>query len=171
MMRQICKQVLTIERLKRLFLVLLTGFLLVAPTLLPAWARSSALQRQIVTDPLSGVAINGYDPVSYFTDAEPLLGRSEFELIWKGVPWFFVSAANRDVFRRSPQIYAPQFGGYGLMGLSRGYLSDGNPRIYAILAQRLFLFHSTSNRDAFLLSQQSAYRKAANNWTILSVDL
>lgn len=167
MMRQMCKQVLTIKRLKRLFLLVLTAFVLVLPTVAPGTATST-VQRKIVTDPLSGVAINGFDPVSYFTDTEPQPGRAEFEFSWKGVPWFFVSAANRDVFRKSPEVYAPQFGGYGLMGLARGYLSDGNPRIYKVLGQRLFLFHSTTNRDAFMLSQQSAYRKAASNWTVLS---
>lgn len=171
MMRQMCKQVLTIHRLRAVFLLVLVGLVLPVSSISPSNANNANLQRKIVTDPLSGVAINGYDPVSYFTEAAPLDGQPEFELIWAGVPWFFASAANRDIFRRAPEIYAPQFGGYGLMGLARGYLSDGNPRIYAILGQRLFLFHSTSNRDAFMLAQQGAYRKAANNWAVLSIDL
>ncbi len=41
-------------------------------------------------------------------------------------------AANRDVFMRNPEIYAPQFGGHCVTSLARGYLSDGKPRLYVI---------------------------------------
>ena len=42
------------------------------------------------------------------------------------------------------------------MSLSRGYLSDGKPRLYAIEALKLYFFYSTANRDAFLLSKSEA---------------
>lgn len=132
---------------------------------------AGTLSNAIVIDPLSGVAIGGYDVVSYFTEEEPLVGRPEFEYVWRGVPWYFANAANRDVFAGSPAIYAPQFGGYGLMGLARGYLSEGNPRVYEILGGRLFLFYSSSNKDAFMLSQKAGYERAAQSWSVLSQDL
>lgn len=124
-----------------------------------------------VTDPLSGVALGGFDPVSYFTEDTPKPGNETFAYEWGGVPWYFVNAANRDVFERAPEIYAPLFGGYGVMGLSRGYLTEGNPHIYRIEAGRLMLFHSTGNREAFGLSPRQAYEQAAANWPELSKDL
>lgn len=167
MMRQICKQMLTIQPRWHivLFCVLALGLAR------PGFSATSSFNSLIVTDPLSGVANGGYDPVSYFTDTEPLAGRPEFEYDWNGVPWYFANPANRDIFRRSPEIYAPLFGGHGAMGLARGYISDGNPRIYAILGNRLFLFYSTGNRDAFLLSQKSAYAKANENWEFFALEL
>jgi len=167
MMRQICKQMLTNFLSRNIVFACAFVFALAAP----GFSATSSFNELIVTDPLSGVANGGYDPVSYFTDAEPLSGRPEFEYDWGGVPWHFASPANRDIFKRSPEIYAPQFGGHGTMGLARGYLSDGNPRIFAVLGSRLFLFYSTGNRDAFLLSQRSAYVKAEENWAFLSRDL
>lgn len=134
-------------------------------------AAGSAIVNTYVSDPLSGAAIGGYDPVSYFTDGEPLPGRPEFEYWWEGLPWYFANAANRDVFLRNPEIYAPAFGGYGVMALSRGYLSAGNPRISLVTAGQLFLFHSTANRDAFVISQRAAYEKALQNWGELSEEL
>ncbi len=177
MMRQMGKQKLTIARavttrggavlgkLRRLVLALGLGAVLSV-----SHASSIGLSTGIVTDPLTGVALFGFDPVSYFTEEEPLVGLSAFELEWGGASWLFANAANRDVFRKSPEIYAPQFGGYGLMVLSRGYLSDGKPRIFALLGSRLFLFYSTSNRDAFMASQRKAYTDAVTNWTRLSAD-
>jgi|GEM_PF-260546 len=138
---------------------------------LPAEAVSHGTSSIYVVDPLTGVALNGYDPVSYFTGDQPVTGRPEFELVWGGVSWFFASGANRDVFLRAPEVYAPQFGGHGTMGLARGYLSDGNPLVYAVIADRLFLFYSTANRDAFMQAQRASYERALRNWEFLSSDL
>jgi hypothetical protein len=158
MMRQIGKEILTIA-------ALVTGLLAVAPV------SAQSVITAIVTDPLSGVAIDGYDPVTYFTDADPKEGVPDFEYYWGGVPWYFVSAANRDVFMRAPEVYAPQFGGYCLMALSRGYLSDGKPGIYVVRGNRLYLFYSAANRDAFELSETEAAAKAEANWPNLSATL
>lgn len=136
--------------------------------LLAGFARADEALSDFVTDPLTGVAIEGYDPVSYFIDREPRQGRPDFEYVWSGVSWYFVSAANRDVFARNPTTYAPQFGGHCLMSLSRGYLSDGKPRLYLIEALRLYFFYSTANRDAFLMSKSEALKLAEANWQNLS---
>jgi YHS domain-containing protein len=149
MMRQIGKQILTIA----------AGLLLLATA-----ARADGLITSIVTDPLTGVAIDGFDPVSYFTDAEPQPGLPDYEYDWGGVPWYFESAANRDVFARNPQIYAPQYGGHCLMSLSRGYLSDGKPRLYVVEGLKLYFFYSAANRDAYLMARSAAVSDAEKNW-------
>lgn len=154
-MRQTGKQILTI----------------VAWLLLAALARADDVLTDIVTDPLTGVAMEGYDPVSYFIAAEPQQGLPDFEYVWSGVSWYFASAANRDVFARNPTTYAPQYGGHCVMSLSRGYLSDGKPRLYLIEALKLYFFYSTANRDAFLLSKAEALKLAQDNWQNLSKGL
>ena len=151
MMRQIGKQILTIAA----WLALATAGL------------ADGLVTTIVTDPLTGVAIDGYDPVSYFIAPDPQQGVSDYEYDWGGVPWYFQSAANRDVFARNPEVYAPQFGGHCLMSLSRGYLSDGKPRLYVVDGLKLYFFYSSANRDAFLLSKVPAIAAAAKNWPVL----
>jgi len=133
--------------------------------------RADSLVTTIVTDPLTGVAMDGYDPVSYFTGGDPQLGNPDYEYDWGGVPWYFASAANRDVFSRNPEVYAPQYGGHCLMSLSRGYLSDGKPRLYVIDALKLYFFYSAANREAFLLSRSDALAAAAKNWPGLAKDL
>ncbi len=130
--------------------------------------HAASILTAIVSDPLTGVAIDGYDPVSYFTEKEPLVGKPDFELVWAGVPWHFASAANRDAFARAPEIYAPRYGGHCAMAMARGYLSDGNPRIYALKDQRLYLFYSGANRDAFLLSPYAALGESERRWPELS---
>ena len=155
MMRQIGKQILTIA---------LWAFLAVS-------AHGQAGANIFVNDPLTGVAIEGYDPVSYFIEPAPRPGKPEFEYQWGGTSWYFESAANRDVFARNPTTYAPQFGGHCATSLSRGYLSDGKPRLFVIEALKLYFFYSTANRDAFLLSKSGTIEKAEANWVALSEGL
>ncbi|RYE61167.1 MAG: hypothetical protein EOP20_00455 [Hyphomicrobiales bacterium] len=159
MMRQICKQILTMSGAVLLLLAFAAG------------AQAQSLVTAIVTDPLTGVAIDGYDPVSYFTESQPLQGSPEFEYHWGGVPWYFASAANRDVFERNPDVYAPQHGGHCEMSLARGYLSDGKPRIYVIEGMKLYFFYSAANREAFLLSPTEALTKAEEAWSTLPARL
>ncbi len=103
--------------------------MLVVATALNGSVRAESVVTRIVTDPLTGVALDGFDPVTYFTEPLPRLGKPDYEYYWGGVPWYFVTAANRDVFIRAPDVYAPQHGGHCEMSLARGYLSDGKPQI------------------------------------------
>lgn len=167
MMRQMGKQRLTINAWYGCFAFII--FMMMSIEAI--YAQTSTTVTTYVTDPLSGVAIEGYDPVAYVTDDQAQLGRSEYEYYWSGVPWYFVSQANRDVFIKDPEIYAPLFGGYGITAVSRGFLSEGNPRIFVVAGDRLMLFHSSGNREAFLLSQRETYEKAAKNWEKLKRDL
>ena len=160
MMRQKRKQNLTITRLL-VVLSLAIGLGFSLPT------NAAGLVTAIVTDPLTGVALEGYDPVSYFTEPDPVQGTPDFEYQWGGVPWYFASAANRDVFIRNPEIYAPQFGGHCVTSLSRGYLSDGKPRLYAISGMKLYLFYSVANREAFFQSEEKSLQDASGGWAEL----
>jgi YHS domain-containing protein len=65
-----------------------------------------------VNTTLFGVAIKGYDTVAYHTEGRALKGSSEFSHKWNDAKWYFVSAANRDLFSKDPERYAPQYGGY-----------------------------------------------------------
>ncbi len=166
MMRQKRKQNLTITGLIGA-LAMICGLGLAATAV-----QAASLVTAIVTDPLTGVALDGYDPVSYFTDPDPQPGVRDFAYEWQGVPWFFASAANRDVFMRNPEIYAPQYGGHCVMSLSRGYLSDGKPRLYAITGMKLYLFYSLANREAFFASGDGrAIADADFRWPELSKGL
>ena len=97
-MRQTGKQILTLP-------AMIAVLLLSAVFAHPAAAQSSRIVTSIVTDAMSGVALGGYDPVSYFTSIEPLTGDAAFEVEWGGVPWHFANAANRDVFVNTPEAF------------------------------------------------------------------
>ncbi|MBE7733150.1 YHS domain-containing (seleno)protein [Devosia faecipullorum] len=142
--------------------------------LFPAMVGESAAQSvtsYVLSDPLTGLAIGGMDPVSYFTEPAPLPGRPELEQEWMGAPFLFASEANRDIFQRNPEIYAPQYGGHGAMSMARGFVSDADPAIYTLFKQRLFLFYSAANREAFLLAPDAAAIRGGEHWQVLSKNL
>lgn len=134
----------------------------------PMAGPALAAPKAVVVDALTGVALSGYDPVAYFTEGAPRQGSALYDHAWNGAVWYFASAANRDVFARAPEIYAPLFGGHCAMALSRGYLSDGNPNIFAMVGDRLMLFYSVGNREAFLRTSAPAIRAAGTHWDTMT---
>jgi hypothetical protein len=126
-------------------------------------ARAATTER-VVVDRHTGLALYGFDPVAYFTDAEPLVGRSEFELSLAGAIWRFRNEGNRAAFRDRPDIYMPQFGGYDVLAVGRGAAVPGNPRYWLVAGQRLYLFENAADRDAFAADPAAPLAAAQAKW-------
>src|SRR5882757_7329621 len=94
-----------------------------------ALAAQAATTEQLVADRYTGLAIGGFDPVAYFTDAQPLVGQPGFEAAEAGAIWRFRNEGNRAGFVGHPEIYSPQFGGYDPTDLARGVTLAGNPQV------------------------------------------
>lgn len=115
------------------------------------------------SDGLSGLALDGFDPVSYFLGKGPAPGRPGHELLWGGVAWRFASAANRAAFQRDPDIYAPRLGGHDTEGMRRGQLAEANPTIYVVRPTGLYLFRREEGRKEFL-TNETWFEEAEAAW-------
>jgi hypothetical protein len=133
-------------------------------------AQASTTER-VVINRFSGLAIEGFDPVAYFTDAQAMLGRQEFEASQAGAVWRFRNASNRASFIAHPDIYGPQFGGYDPIDLARGVTVAGNPRFWLVSGQRLYLFSREQNRNAFAAAPAAVLRNATARWPGLEQSL
>jgi hypothetical protein len=49
------------------------------------------------------------------------------------------SEENKATFLGNPEKYAPQYGGYCAFGLSKGFKFDGDPNIFSIVDEKLYL--------------------------------
>jgi hypothetical protein len=136
-----------------------------------ALAAHAATTERLVTDRFSGLAIDGFDPVAYFTDARPLAGRPDFEASQAGAVWRFRNEGNRSVFLAHPEVYSPQFGGYDPLDVARGVAAAGDPRFWLIAGQRLFLFGRPESRDAFAADPARHARQARQRWPQLKETL
>lgn len=124
----------------------------------------TATTEWVVTDRNSGLAIHGFDPVAYFVEGTATLGRGEFEYRHAGVVWQFKNPGNKAAFAADPDVYSPRFGGYDPIGLARGVPLAGDPRIWLIAGERLYLFQSQENREAFAADQERAAEAADTAW-------
>src|SRR5262245_11617339 len=76
----------------------------------------------------ANIGIKGFDAVAYFTTGKPVAGKEQFTVDHGGVTWRFSSAENRELFKASPDRYAPQYGGFCAWGVAeKGRLFDVDP--------------------------------------------
>ena len=108
------------------------------------------LTQQVVADPVSGVAIAGYDPVAYFVTGGAVHGSADHEAIYAGAAWRFANQGNLEAFLADPDVYMPRYGGYDAGAVARGIATPGNPHLFAISGDRLLLFRTEENRAEFL---------------------
>jgi hypothetical protein len=130
----------------------------------PAAGLLAATTERVVTDRHSGLAISGYDPVSYFTDGEATEGLPEYEYTYAGAVWRFRNEGNRNAFADNPSVFAPLFGGYDLIGIARGISRPGHPMVFLVLRGKLLLFYGEAARDQFLADPVTVLTDAQSHW-------
>lgn len=119
-------------------------------------------------DAATGFAIGGFDPVAYFTEAAPHRGAAKHEYTWRGAVFRFANLGNMAAFARDPLVYAPQFGGYDAYALSQGVAAEGEPTIWTVDDDRLYLFESADNRDRWVRDRQRLTYEALRRWQTLA---
>jgi hypothetical protein len=93
----------------------------------PFAAFVAGAETPLVVNAETGLAISGFDPVAYFTDKMPKIGRPGPELPYDGSVWRFVNVGNRAAFAEHPEGYMPRFGGYDPAAIARGGSVRGYP--------------------------------------------
>lgn len=112
----------------------------------------------------SGKAIRGYDPVAYFTESKPVKGNEKLVYSWNNANWYFSSQENMDLFKASPEKYAPQYGGYCAYGLSNGYKAPTDADAWTIENGKLYLNYNTEVRGMWNKDRKERIEKADKNW-------
>jgi YHS domain-containing protein len=111
-----------------------------------------------------GVALGGYDPVSYFFESEPTPGSATHQVTWQGTVWYFTSAENALRFRENPELYAPQYGGYSLYGMSRGKAYAADPKVFDIIDGKLYLSRNDAVREIWQRNPSGYIATADRKW-------
>jgi enamine deaminase RidA (YjgF/YER057c/UK114 family) len=114
------------------------------------------------------IALSGYDPIAYFTDAAPVRGASDFEYVWHNARWYFASAAHRDLFIADPEHYAPQYDGFCAMGasLDKGAHKDTvDPQAWSIVNGKLYLTHTVRSLDRWRQNIADNIKRADEKWS------
>lgn len=120
-----------------------------------------------------GLAIQGYDPVAYFTESKAVEGKSTIEHKTHGITYRFVSEANKKRFVDSPDKYEPAYGGYCAYAMAFGDKVKIDPETFKIKDGRLFLFYNFNFNNTLKKwnkDEANLYNKAEKSWTKLTLD-
>jgi YHS domain-containing protein len=145
--------------------LLLAACLVAAPVAVIAPAAQA--EPAIYTGVFSDTALQGYDPVAYFTDGAPVKGSKDFTAEYKGATFQFASAANRDAFLADPTAYAPQYGGYCAWAMADGKYAKGDAKHWKIVDGKLYLNYNASISKKWNADIPGFIEKADAEWSDL----
>ena len=145
------------HRMTGAFVRLLAALVMV----LSVWAVEAGAEIRVNAD---GYAINGFDPVAYFTVGRPVKGRQTLTATYKGAKYAFATAENRARFLKNPAKYEPQYGGYCAFGIAYGSKSDIDPEVWEIVDGKLYLLINPGTMSIWKKKKRSYIRTADKAW-------
>jgi YHS domain-containing protein len=112
----------------------------------------------------AGVILHGYDAVAYFKQNKPVKGSTAYKSTYRGATYLFASAANKTEFDKNPAKYAPQYGGYCALSLSKGRLADIDPNNFVIYKGKLYVCTGVKELRSFKAHAEEDVVKDNNYW-------
>ncbi len=138
----------------------------------PAFASESRAYLHSYNLPAHGIAIEGYSPVAYFTEAKAVRGTRDFAVEHDGVTYYLASAREQELFRNSPDKYVPAYGSWCAFGMSIQDKFPIDPHNFKIVNGKLNLFLKNKGIDALALwnkgNEEDFAAKAAAHWKKVS---
>lgn len=110
-----------------------------------------------------GLALAGYDPVSFF-DGAPERGRSRYATQHDGVRYLFAGKTNREKFLADPDAYLPAYGGYCSYGVRVGKKFEIEPTAFEVIDGRLYLLLNMATRALWQQQTKQNISIADRNW-------
>ncbi|WP_375444538.1 YHS domain-containing (seleno)protein [uncultured Fibrella sp.] len=133
-----------------------------------ALAQSNPAVRKQQFNLDNGLALQGYDPVAYFTQNKAVKGSASNAFTYKNITYRFVSAANQKAFQDSPDRYEPQYGGWCAYAMgAAGEKVEVDPETFKLVDGKLFLFyHSFINNTLtkWNKDESALHKKADASW-------
>ncbi|WP_291730115.1 YHS domain-containing (seleno)protein [Leisingera sp. F5] len=113
----------------------------------------------------TGLAMQGYDPVAYFTDGAPSKGSYKITSIYNDATYRFASEEHKTAFEKNPEAYLPAYGGYCAFGTAMGFKFDGDPNHWKIVDNTLYLNLSQDIQERWEGDIPGFVQNANANWT------
>ena len=135
---------------------------------LTAHAQTEARKKQFNLSK-SSLAIEGYDPVAYFTQNKAVEGSKNYSLVHEGVTYYFSSDENKRAFAAKPASYEPQYGGWCAYAMGHsGEKVEVDPETFKVANGKLYLFYNkyfNNTLKSWNKDEAALKTKADNNWT------
>lgn len=119
-----------------------------------------------------GVAVSGYDVVSYFTGKMPVKGSKTYSTSYKGATYYFANPSDLETFKKAPEKYLPAYGGFCAYAMGKdGSKVEIDPETYKIKNGRLLLFYNrffNNTLETWNENENDLYLRAEKNWAKLT---
>jgi len=112
-----------------------------------------------------GLALEGYDPVAYFTRGEPAEGRPDLVAEHGGARYRFATPEHRERFLAEPERYLPAYGGFCAYAMSVDSIADIDPDRWSIVDGRLYLNAGRLASGLWALGTKGNIERADRNWS------
>lgn len=112
----------------------------------------------------TGLALQGYDPVAYFTNNAPTKGSWKITTVYNDATYRFANEDHKAAFEADPEAYLPQYGGYCAFGAAMGFKFDGDPTYWRIEDGELYLNISADIQERWLTDIPGFVSQADANW-------
>jgi YHS domain-containing protein len=112
----------------------------------------------------SRIALDGFDPVAFFTDARPVSGVPSFTTVYQGATYFFANEEHRRLFAQNPARYAPQYGGFCAYGVGLNALFPVDINTWQVRNGKLYLNLNPDILQKFNEDFDGNVSKAEANW-------
>lgn len=123
--------------------------------------------RQRLFNVKKNVALDGYDPVSYF-DQHPVEGKEGLRHQYKGIVYLFSTPANLAKFKANPSSYEPAYGGWCAYAMGEtGEKVKVDPETFKILDSKLYLFYNfwgNNTLEDWNKNEKALKSKGDQNW-------
>lgn len=91
-----------------------------------------------------GFVAEGFDVVTYFTEKKPILGSKKHQVTFEGATFKFANVKNLELFKKNPQKYIPQYGGFCAYAVAaKNTKMDIDATSYEIRDGKLYLFYNS----------------------------
>lgn len=151
--------------MRRILIVMMSLVVLCLETV----AQPGTAASQWNVDSKDHLALDGYDPVAYFTAGKAVKGRASVIADHEGIRYRFESEHNKKLFLESPSAYKPQYGGWCAYAMgAKGEKVEVDPETFKILDGRLYLFYNkffNNTLDSWNKNEPELRRDADKNWS------
>jgi hypothetical protein len=145
---------------------IISAILVLASVIQSVYGQSDEIRKQHF-NVKRNVALEGYDPVSYF-DGSPLEGDPDIKFVYKNITYQFASAGNQAKFKLDPEKYEPAYGGWCAYAMGEsGEKVKIDPETFKILDGKLYLFYNfwgNNTLDDWKKNEKKLKEAADHNW-------
>jgi len=147
---------------------LLLSFVIVVVSVSMTTAQDQTALRKQQYNLDEGKAIQGYDPVAYFTEGKAVKGSKDLSVYHQGVTYYFSSVSNKEEFKKNPSKYEPEYGGWCAYAMgAKGEKVSVDPKTFKIVNGKLYLFYNRLFNNTLTdwnKDEPDLKRKADANW-------